>query len=173
MDLGFYQCIARAINTYISTQEQLKKTLQTNMEQLTRCMNNCDSRLDKQKFLEANNAFIMPKKFEFQQVPVRGQGQGSEDDVPEPAELEASGFIRNELEQRLIQLHRRLEALRTESDECWKTLETAENSLLEMLTARDWDTAGYFDLTRAVQKEDIAKLRAERVETDEFHLQVI
>ena len=74
MDLGFYQCVARALSVYLSTQEQMKKSLQSNMENLTKFINALDSRLDKQKFLEANNsAFIMPKKFEFQPPILKGE----------------------------------------------------------------------------------------------------
>ncbi|CAG7729345.1 unnamed protein product [Allacma fusca] len=168
MDLGFYQCIARAINMYLSSQDHMKKSLQSNMDSLNKCISSLDSRLDKQKFLEANNsAFIMPKKFEFQAPIVKG-----EEDVSEPPELESTGMIRQELEQRLLQLHRRLDTLRTESDELWKTLETAESSLLEMLTTKDYDSSTYFDdVNKPKQPEALTlKIRADRHETDEFHL---
>jgi len=97
-------------------------------------------------------------------------------DVGETGELEANGFIRQELEQRLLQLHKRLETLRAESDELWKTLETAEKSLLEMITAKDYDTSQYFaDLSKPVGKSiepGAGKSRADRHDTDEFHLSV-
>ena len=77
MDLGFYQCISRALNMYLSTQDQMKKSLQSNVETLAKFINAMDSRLDKQKFLEANNSsFIMPKKFEFQPPVLKGEEVG-------------------------------------------------------------------------------------------------
>ena len=85
-------------------------------------------------------------------------------------------MIRQELEHRLLQLHRRLDTLRTESDELWKTLETAESSLLDMLSSKDYDTAQYFeDINKPVPKQPetiTLKIRADRHETDEFHLNV-
>lgn len=98
-----------------------------------------------------------------------------QDFTPDPSEIETSGFIRQELEQRVYQLHKRLDTLRIESDELWKTLETAENSLLEMITAKDYDTCSYFiERNNRVTSNEaaVAKIRSDKVETDEFHLNV-
>lgn len=62
-----------------------------------------------------------------------------------------------------------------ESDELWKTLETAETSLLEMITANDYDTCAFFiersnRVTTSV--EGASKMRSDKQETDEFHLNV-
>lgn len=62
-----------------------------------------------------------------------------------------------------------------ESDELWKTLETAENSLLEMITAKDYDTCSFFIErgNRAERSESGRdKMRSDKQETDEFHLNV-
>jgi len=54
---------------YISSQEHMKTSIGSNMGVLSKCVLGLDSRLDKQKFLEANNSvFIMPKKVEFQSL---------------------------------------------------------------------------------------------------------
>lgn len=44
-----------------------------------------------------------------------------------------SRALRGEMEARLAQLESRVRYLRTESDEVWKTLETAETTLLQMV----------------------------------------
>ena len=67
MDFGFHSSIARALLTHISGQECFERTLRTGIDELKKSINNLDSRLDKQRFLEYNNAaFMLPKKFEFQ-----------------------------------------------------------------------------------------------------------
>ena len=92
---------------------------------------------------------------------------------PEP-ELQKN--LREELESRLVQLQQRVTTLRTESEEVWKTLETAETTLLEMLNAKDYDCSGYFGDTAVPASkppETVSiKLRADRQETEEFYLTV-
>lgn len=83
-------------------------------------------------------------------------------------------MLHSEMEQRLAQLQQRVTSLRTESEEVWKTLETAEASLLEMLTAKDYDCSRYFGenavpTSRPPETLQI-KLRADRQETEEFYL---
>lgn len=85
-------------------------------------------------------------------------------------------MLHSEMEQRLQQLQQRVTSLRTESEEVWKTLETAEASLLEMLTAKDYDCSRYFGenavpTSRPPETVQI-KLRADRQETEEFYLTV-
>lgn len=68
MDLGFYESISTCLKLYAYSEEIKKDSLATTIEQLTKILNSLDSRVDKQKFLEAHNsAFVLPKKFEFQQ----------------------------------------------------------------------------------------------------------
>lgn len=66
MDLGFYECVTRCFNMYVSSQDQIRKSLTSNMENMSKCVSSLDARLDKQKFLESHNTvFALPKKFEF------------------------------------------------------------------------------------------------------------
>lgn len=80
------------------------------------------------------------------------------------------------MESRLTQLQKRVTSLRAESEEVWKTLETAETTLLEMLSAKDYDCSGYFgDSAQPLSKppETVSiKARADRQETEEFYLTV-
>ncbi|XP_017890134.1 SLIT-ROBO Rho GTPase-activating protein 1-like isoform X2 [Ceratina calcarata] len=164
MDFGFHNCIARALLMHCSAEEGRQRSLQSGAEQLASCVGALDSRADKQRFLESHHAaFMIPKKFEF-------QGQRG-DESPEP---ELQKMLHAEMEQRLSQLQQRLTSLRTESEEVWKTLETAEASLLEMLTAKDYDCSRYFGdnavpTSRPPETVQI-KLRADRQETEEFYL---
>ncbi|XP_046426363.1 SLIT-ROBO Rho GTPase-activating protein 1-like isoform X1 [Neodiprion virginianus] len=164
MDFGFHNCVARALLMHCSAEEGRQRSLQQGAEQLAACVGSLDSRADKQRFLESHHvAFMIPKKFEF-------QGQRG-DEVPEP---ELQKVLHTEMEQRLTQLQQRVTSLRTESEEVWKTLETAEASLLEMLTAKDYDCSRYFGenavpTSRPPETLQI-KLRADRQETEEFYL---
>ncbi|XP_043800210.1 SLIT-ROBO Rho GTPase-activating protein 1-like isoform X2 [Apis laboriosa] len=167
MDFGFHNCIARALLMHCSAEEGRQRSLQSGAEQLAACVGALDSRADKQRFLESHHAaFMIPKKFEF-------QGQRG-DEVLETPEPELQKLLHAEMEQRLAQLQQRLTSLRTESEEVWKTLETAEASLLEMLTAKDYDCSRYFGenavpTSRPPETVQI-KLRADRQETEEFYL---
>lgn len=92
------------------------------------------------------------------------------------AEPELQKLLCADMETRLVQLKARLTSLKAESEEVWKTLETAESSLLAMLTAKDYDCSGYFgDNAVPAHKppETVSlKLRADRHETEEFYLTV-
>ncbi|XP_011265888.1 SLIT-ROBO Rho GTPase-activating protein 1 isoform X1 [Camponotus floridanus] len=164
MDFGFHNCIARALLMHCSAEEGRQRSLQSGAEQLAAFVGALDSRADKQRFMESHHAaFMIPKKFEF-------QGQRG-DESPEP---ELQKMLHSEMEQRLQQLQQRVTSLRTESEEVWKTLETAEASLLEMLTAKDYDCSRYFGenavpTSRPPETLQI-KLRADRQETEEFYL---
>lgn len=85
-------------------------------------------------------------------------------------------MLHQEMESRLQQLEQRLTSLRTESEEVWKTLETAESTLLEMLTAKDYNCTGYFGenaIPASKPPETVSiKLRADRQETEDFYLTV-
>ncbi|XP_015584852.1 SLIT-ROBO Rho GTPase-activating protein 1 isoform X3 [Cephus cinctus] len=168
MDFGFHNCIARALLMHCSAEEGRQRSLQSGAEQLAACVGALDSRADKQRFLESHHAaFMIPKKFEF-------QGQRGDEVAYETPDPELQKVLHTEMEQRLAQLQQRVTSLRTESEEVWKTLETAEASLLEMLTAKDYDCSRYFGdnaMPTSRPPETIQiKLRADRQETEEFYL---
>lgn len=164
MDFGFHNCIARALLMHVSAEEGRQKSVQNGLDTLLTCINSLDSRLDKQRFLECNHsAFMIPKKFEFQsQKP---------EELPEP---EIQKVLHQEMETRLNQLQQRVTSLRTESEEVWKTLETAESTLLEMLNAKDYDCNVYFGESAVPTSKPpetvLMKLRADRQETEDFYL---
>lgn len=84
---------------------------------------------------------MIPKRIEF-------QGQQAEDallqaskDLPQPSltavvESELEKQLSGEMDKRLNTLVQRTNHLRMESDEIWKTVETAEINLLEILNQK-------------------------------------
>ena len=84
--------------------------------------------------------------------------------------------VQEELEKRYEHLVSRLTGLKTESEETWKTIETAEKTLMDMINTRDYDVAHYFvDDPRPESKQPeamVLKLRADHQETEEFYLSV-
>ena len=86
--------------------------------------------------------------------------------------------VQEEMEKRLAHLVSRLSGLKAESEENWKTIETAEKTLLEMLNKRDYDVAHYFSDEAAKNAElripeaGTMKLRADHQETEAFYLNV-
>lgn len=84
--------------------------------------------------------------------------------------------VQEEMEKRYAHLVSRLTSLKTESEETWKTIETAEKTLMEMINQRDYDCAHYFiDEPRADNKQPesmLIKMKADRQETEDFYLGV-
>ena len=66
MDFGFHQSLTRAVMMHVSGMDQRRRSLQHDIDQLNKSLGALDSRLDKQRFIEANNTtFMIPKKFEY------------------------------------------------------------------------------------------------------------
>ncbi|KAK8742767.1 hypothetical protein OTU49_001666, partial [Cherax quadricarinatus] len=184
MDFGFHSSIARALLTHVSGEECLRRSLQSGMDDLNKSINNLDSRLDKQRFLEFNNAaFMLPKKFEFQghkgdeyvAGTVTLQCQTHEDSITTQVnQVVVNRQVQEEMEKRYAHLVSRLTSLKTESEETWKTIETAEKTLMEMINQRDYDCAHYFiDEPRPDNKQPesmLIKMKADRQETEDFYL---
>ncbi|KAH8032511.1 hypothetical protein HPB51_025964 [Rhipicephalus microplus] len=167
MDFGFHMCLSRALRTSCNAEECLQRSLQQGCQALAQRISDLDSRADKQRFLEGHhNAFMVPRRFAFQ--PHRADA--------EPQQVSLEHPMEEELEQRLSQLNKRLTSLCTENDEVWKTLETAESSLLDMMAAREIDCRPLFEESPAArpppQPETLAlKLRADKQETEDFYLE--
>lgn len=142
MDLGFHSVISRALMLHVSADQGRCRQVLNNSELLSHIIHSMDSRADKQKFLEQyHSAFMIPKRLEF-------QGQQNEElttqpqkELPQPGlttvvECELQKTLSAEMDSRLTTLVSRTNHLRTESDEIWKTVETAEINLLEILNQK-------------------------------------
>ena len=165
MDYGLHQSLARAVLARSDAIKQLRKSEQADVDSMEKIIAALDSRLDKKLFLEKNEtAFMIPKKFEYQ--PVRRD----ETELVQKAVVE-------ELKSRKLKLAERINSLRVESEEIWKSLEMAEKSLNEMVSSADYDTTRYFveeEAARADRAEregqGVVERRDQRQETEQFYL---
>lgn len=166
MDLGFHSMISRAIMMHVTADQGRGRGILHNADSLSHTIHSMDSRADKQKFLEQHHgAFMIPKRLEF-------QGQQSDEADIEP---ELQKALHTEMEQRLQHLGQRVGNLRTESEEIWKTLETAEINLLEILNTKDYDSSSHFgdSTTQSARPESLTvKLKADKQEIEEFYISV-
>lgn len=126
MDLGFHSMVSRALLMHVTADQGRCRAVFHNADNISHIVHSMDSRADKQKFLEQHHgAFMIPKRLEF-------QGQLIEENV----EPELQKALHQEMEARLQHLGQRVSSLRMESDEIWKTLETAEINLLDILNTK-------------------------------------
>lgn len=126
MDLGFHSMVSRALLMHVTADQGRCRAVLHNADNLSHIVQSMDSPADKQKFLaQHHGAFMIPKRLEF-------QGQVGDDAV----EPELQKALHSEMEARLQHLGQRVSNLRTESEEIWKTLETAEINLLEILNTK-------------------------------------
>ncbi|XP_065572701.1 SLIT-ROBO Rho GTPase-activating protein 1-like isoform X1 [Artemia franciscana] len=169
MDFGFHTGIAKAIQVHLAAKEGLRRSSQHSSDQIATCINNLDSRTDKRKFIEGNHtAFVAPRKLE-QPSPVSpDQEPGSNID------LTVNDDLKDELMSRANMLMRRLTSLRAESEEIWKTIETAEKSLVSMISDDELQkfTAHLFteESNGRLPESLLPKLKPDRLETEDFYL---
>merc|ERR1719219_3149126 len=142
--------------------DQLRRAMQHDVESLNKNLGSLDSRLDKQRFFEANNAsFMIPKKFEYN--PVRR----------DESESLVQKSVLDELEVRKRKLKERLATLKVDNEEIWKSMESAEKTLSEMVSATDFDTTRFFvEEDRNAQRDPeaiVQEMKAKRQEIEDFY----
>lgn len=121
MDLGMEQWQRGLISCTLSARKSICQKEMDALAELCEFKQALDARADKQKFFEANHAtFMLPRRFEFREQ----IGDGVK-------VVSASKGVAEELQQRHIQIERRLANVRLESEEIWKTLESTEKSVAE------------------------------------------
>lgn len=184
MDLGFHSVISKALLMHVTGDQGRGRALCASAEQLSHTVHGMDSLSDKQKFLEQHHgAFMIPKRFEFQNnvgntTPAVQSVQTSADEelaVFHSIEPELQKGLHLEMEARLRQLEERVASLRTESDEVWKTLETAELSLLEFLNTKDFDCTSNFGNGGGIPEQcelAMTKQKANKQEIEDFYVMV-
>ncbi|XP_059167757.1 SLIT-ROBO Rho GTPase-activating protein 1-like isoform X4 [Physella acuta] len=163
MDFGYHNSVGRSMMMYLGIHEHQKNTHAKSIDMLNACITDLDSRADKQKFMELNNVyFMLPKKFEFQ--PFKGD---------EVCQISAQKEVQDDLLQRHLTIEDRLNSLKVENDEIWKTLETTEKTLVDAIQVRDYDITKYFEDESAPPRSphEQAKLRADRLETESYYLE--
>jgi SLIT-ROBO Rho GTPase activating protein len=162
MDFGFHQSLYRAVMMHSSGLDQLRRSLQLDVEGLNKNLGSLDSRLDKQRFFEANNSsFMIPKKFEYN--PVRR----------DETETLVHKSVLDELEVRKRKLQERLATLKVDNEEIWKSMESAEKTLSEMVSATDFDTTRFFvEEDKSAQRDPeaiVQEMKAKRQEIEDFY----
>ncbi|OQR74079.1 SLIT-ROBO Rho GTPase-activating protein 1-like [Tropilaelaps mercedesae] len=152
VDFGFHTSLSRSLLMYNSTLDCLQKSLKGSQDAMKKCLESLDSRADKQKFLESNNAaFMAPNKFAFQAhkgdiATAAPSASGAVGGVPaEKVTVQVEDAIFEDMDQRFKLLQKRLADLKIENEEVWKTLETAEKTLMDMIESRDYDVSPHFD----------------------------
>uniref|UniRef100_A0A1A9UQ51 SLIT-ROBO Rho GTPase-activating protein 1 n=2 Tax=Glossina TaxID=44049 RepID=A0A1A9UQ51_GLOAU len=170
MDLGFSSMISRCLIMHVTADQGRAQSILSQADSLAHVVHLIDSQQDKQKFLEQYHAaFMIPKRFEF-------QGQFNDDALEQNVQKEL--FV--EMENRLHLISKRLSALRTESDEIWKTLELAEVKLLEHFNNKDCDVSlAFIEHKKSILQKNAAaiasnpKLKAEKEEVEDFYISKI
>uniref|UniRef100_A0A1I7YFH6 Rho-GAP domain-containing protein n=1 Tax=Steinernema glaseri TaxID=37863 RepID=A0A1I7YFH6_9BILA len=134
MDLGLGHWMGQLVEGITSCRKYLCQKEMGSLASLSAFRESLDAKADKQKFIEANHStFVLPRRFEF---------KGEIGDQTRC--LSAEKGIADELTQRSRQIEIRLVDLRNESDDIWRTLETAEKHIFHLQTA---------DLERALTLE--------------------
>ncbi|BFZ08300.1 hypothetical protein BsWGS_11339 [Bradybaena similaris] len=163
MDFGYHHSVGRTMMMQLGIHEHLKMAHAKAIESLNKCITDLDSRADKQKFMELNNIyFMLPKKFEFQSF--KGD---------EVCQISAQSEVQEDLIQRHTTIEDRLNSLRVENDEIWKTLEMTEKTLVEAIQVKDYDVTKFFTDETSIPKSphEHAKYRTDRLETESFYLE--
>jgi hypothetical protein len=162
MDFGFHASIAKCVYMYISGQENIKRSRQITVDSLSRNISDLDSNSDKQSYLDYfTNTFNNHKKFQFE--PHKGD---------EVSQVNAQSLIRLDMEKRFEQLEDRLNTLKTENDEIFKTIEATEQSLLNFFDLKNCDMSDLFrDLN--IPSLNQSGYKEKRLEIEDYYIDVI
>lgn len=165
MDFGFHASVAKCIYMYLSAQENIKRSRQMTVDNLSRSIGDLDSNADKINYLESfSPVFKIQKKFTFE--PHKGD---------EVSQVNAQSLIRYEMEKRFEQLDNRLKTLKTENDEIFKTIEATEQSLLNFFDVKNCDMTDLFrdlNLTNQLSSGG-AQAKEKRVEIEDYYVEKV
>lgn len=162
MDFGLHASVAKCIYNYLSAQENVKRSRQFTIDNISRTIGDLDSNADKIKYLESfAYIFNIQKKFQFE--PHKGD---------EVSQVNAQSLIRYEMEKRFEQLDNRLKTLKTENDEIFKTIEATEQSLLSYFDVKNCDMSDLFrDLN--LPNHNTAINKQKRVEIEDYYVEKV
>ncbi|VIO86567.1 Uncharacterized protein BM_BM3323 [Brugia malayi] len=144
MDLGMDQWLQGFINCAVTARKDMCQKEMDALAELCGFKESLDSKTDKQRFIEANHAtFMLPKRFEF-----RGQIGDAVSTVS------ATDVVAEELQQRHLQIERRLANVRIESEEIWKTLESTEKAVAERFMEAMTSSVASAEIPNDTSRED-------------------
>ncbi|ELU00651.1 hypothetical protein CAPTEDRAFT_225880 [Capitella teleta] len=162
IDYGYHNTLGRAMMMHLSAEENMIRSRQGCCDLLSKSISDLDQRSDKQRFLELHNlSFSLPKKFEFQ------AHKGDE-----VCQISAQKSVQDEMLDRLQALNDRLNSIKVENEEIWKSLETADKSLMEMINQKDYDVTTLFQEEKQPPKSPhvYGKKRSDRLETEAYYV---
>ena len=167
MDYGFHASVAKCIYMYLSAQENIKRSRQQTVDNISRSIGDLDSNADKKSYLDFYSfIFSINRKFAFE--PHKGD---------EVSQVNAQSLIRYEMEKRFEQLDMRLKTLKTENDEIFKTIEATEHSLLNYFDVKNCDMTDLFrDLNIPVNGANTpagAASKAKRIEIEDYYVEKV
>lgn len=163
MDFGFHASVAKCIYMYLSAQENVKRSRQFTIDNISRCIGDLDSNSDKLNYLDYFSfVFNIQKKFQFE--PHKGD---------EVSQVNAQSLIRYEMEKRFEQLDNRLKTLKAENDEIFKTIEATEQSLLNYFDVKNnCDVSDlYRDLNLPNHNQPNSKEK--RIEIEDYYVEKV
>jgi SLIT-ROBO Rho GTPase activating protein len=147
---------------YLSAQENLKRSRQLSIDNLSRSVGDLDSNADKLNYLDYYSfVFNIQKRFQFE--PHKGD---------EVSQVNAQSLIRYEMEKRFNQLDSRLKTLKTENDEIFKTIEATEQSLLNYFDLKNCDMSDLFRDLNLV-KTNSAQSKEKRIEIEDYYVEKV
>lgn len=189
MDFGLHRAVSSAVKIHQNALDQMELRSRKYEQEVKQCVDNFDSRADKQKFIEAHHTvFMLPRKFDFHsQI-----GDDVRDVTNDPS-------VQDELLQRFSALGQRITGIRTVNEEIWKTLDSAERTLIKMIDTVDCDVEALFSANGSatlaeerrmieaqtngspaapstpitkVPETVVIKKKADKAETEQFYLTV-
>ncbi|XP_067937833.1 SLIT-ROBO Rho GTPase-activating protein 1-like isoform X2 [Watersipora subatra] len=163
MDFGYHNAMQRSMLLYKSCLENMKNSHQTSMDCMVKCVQELDHNKDKQSFQKCNSGlFSLPKKFEYQ--PHRGD---------EVSQVSAQKPVQDELVHRYQQLHNRLDTLRLENEETWKSVEAVDKHMMGLLSLQDYDVTSLFKSDQAVYKPSMQQMEARkrRIDSEKYYFE--
>ena len=162
MDFGFHASVAKCIYMYLSAQENIKRSRQLTVDNISRSIGDLDSNADKQNYLDHfSYVFNIQKKFQFE--PHKGD---------EVSQVNAQSLIRYEMEKRFEQLDFRLKTLKTENDEIFKTIEATEHSLLNFFDLKNCDMSDLFRDLNLPNTNTVAN-KEKRIEIEDYYVEKV
>lgn len=152
-DVGCEEWLRRLLETIGDCRQAVLDTNQRSVKQTRDFARDLDHRADKRRFLDAHHsAFTLPRKFRFKQhqterhyAPATPNDPINDENIEVIApKLTSHKALKDEYSQRYFQLNDRLLKLKTETEEIWKTLETAEKTLMDIQKLPEIRLQDYF-----------------------------
>ena len=171
MDFGFHSSFAKCIYMYMSAQENIKRSRQLTVDNLSRSVGDLDSNGDKLAYLDhfASVFSVQQHRAKFHFEPYKGDSDAAALSVS----AEQSPLIHAEMAQRYEQLDTRLATIKAENDEIFKTIEATEHSLLAFFDVKNSDVSDLFRDLNLTSQSSAALNKTKRLEVEDFYVEKV